>query len=39
MFYYNFKGKRNRALLLKFIIDLIINEKEKEGINNYSIIV
>ncbi|MGG2054660.1 hypothetical protein ABFY48_09680 [Lysinibacillus pakistanensis] len=39
MFYYNFKGKRNRALLLKSIIDLIINEKEKEGISNYSIIV
>ncbi|MGE7114007.1 hypothetical protein [Lysinibacillus sp. NPDC047702] len=37
--YFSFKGMKNRAFLLKAIIDLIISEKEKEGDNNYTIIV
>ncbi|UED78425.1 hypothetical protein FH508_0013215 [Lysinibacillus sp. CD3-6] len=31
LFYIGFKGTKNRALLLKSILDLIIKEKEKEG--------
>lgn len=39
MIFYSFKGMKNRALLLKSIIELIISEKEKENNKSYTIIV
>lgn len=39
MFFYSFKGVKNRASLLKSIIELIIKVKENEGVKNRSIII